>query len=178
LAESHSHRLSLRKIPADPANDGFLRIVAVFKFCKATLLLITAWGILKFLNPQFGARADTWIESLRSGLGQHVMRQVLETVNRLSPVRLHLLSFVSVVYATLFLVEGYGLWRGRRWAEYLTVVITSLLIPFEIYEVMTRGRWSAVAVLVLNVVIVVYLLRRVGVEWSARKTGADDAGGS
>lgn len=167
MGDSHRPGLHLRKIPADASKDGFLRLVAVFKFCKATVLLVTAWGLLKLVNPEFAARADTWIEGLRSGFGQDVLRQVLEAMNRLSPVRVHLLSAVSVIYAGLFLTEGYGLWLGRRWAEYLTVVITSLLIPYEIFEVMTRGRALAFAVLVLNVLIVAYLLRRVGVEWRA-----------
>ncbi len=165
MGNTPGHGLHLRSIAADPSKDGFLRLVAVFKFCKATVLLVTAWGLLRFVNPQFAAQADNWIEGLRSGFGQDVLRQVLEAMNRLSPVRLHLLSFVSVLYAALFLTEGYGLWRGRRWAEYLTVVLTSLLIPYEIFEVVTRGRPIAIAVLILNVLIVAYLLRRVGVEW-------------
>lgn len=168
MGEHSGHRLHLRRIPADPAQDTFLRVVAVFKFCKATLLLVTAWGLLRFVNPGFQVRADEWIDGLHSGFGQYVLRATLEAVNRLSPVRLHLLSLASLVYAILFLVEGYGLWLGRRWAEYLTVCITSLLIPYEVYEVMTKGRPVAVAVLCVNVLIVVYLLRRVGVEWRAR----------
>lgn len=165
-----------RRIPADPSKDGFLRVVAIFKFCKATFLLVTAWGLLSLVNPAVGARVDTWIEGLRSGFGQDLLRQALDAMNRLSPVRLHLLSVVSVIYAGLFLTEGYGLWRGRRWAEYLTVVVTSLLIPYEIYEIMTKGRPVAVAVLILNVLIVAYLLRRVRVEWSAGHPGARSAG--
>lgn len=167
MADETGHRRSFRRIPADPANDAFLRVVAVFKLCKATLLVIAAWGLLRLVNPAFGARADGWIEGLHSGFGQYVLHGILEKVNELSPVRLHLLSFASLVYAGLFLTEGYGLWRGRRWAEYLTVVVTSLLIPYELYEVLTRGRPVAMAVLVLNVLIVAYLLRRVGVEWRA-----------
>jgi uncharacterized membrane protein (DUF2068 family) len=32
------------------------------------------------------------------------------------------------------LVEGTGLWLDQLWAEYLTVVATSLLVPLELYE--------------------------------------------
>ena len=172
MAASSGHRLRLRSIPADPAQDGFLRAVALFKFCKATLLLVAAWGILKFLNPDFASRVDDWIDTLRSGPAQHLMRYLLEYVNR-GPVHVYLGSFVSVLYAALFLVEGYGLWRGRRWAEYLTVVVTSLLIPVEIYKVFTKGGPWVLAVLVVNVVIVAYLLRRVGVEWRDQHPNGD-----
>lgn len=160
----HTARPGFGPIPADPGQDRFLRAVAIFKLGKALLLLVTAWGLLKFLNPAFELQVDAWIETLRSAFGQYLMRQLLERVNRLSPVHLHLLSFASVVYACLFLVEGYGLWRGRRWAEYLTVIVTSLLIPVELFEVVTRFRPVTFSVLVLNVLIVVYLVRRVRVE--------------
>jgi uncharacterized membrane protein (DUF2068 family) len=171
LADPTRSGFGLRTIPADPGQDRFLRAVAVFKLLKAALLLVTAWGLLKFVNPEFEAQVDFWIESLRSGFGQYVMREAVERINQLSPVRLHLLSFASVVYAILFLVEGYGLWRGRRWAEYLTVAVTSLLIPVELYEVVTRGRPAAFAVLVLNVLIVAYLVRRVTIERRAEHGG-------
>ena len=38
-----------------------------------------------------------------------------------------------MIYAELFLTEGIGLWLEQRWAEWLTVIITSALIPIEIY---------------------------------------------
>jgi uncharacterized membrane protein (DUF2068 family) len=34
----------------------------------------------------------------------------------------------------LELVEGGGLFYRKRWAEWLTVVATSLLVPLEVYE--------------------------------------------
>jgi hypothetical protein len=38
----------------------------------------------------------------------------------------------------LEIVEGVGLWLRKRWAEWLTVIATSLLVPFEIYELIHR----------------------------------------
>ena len=35
-------------------------------------------------------------------------------------------------YGVLELVEGTGLWLEQLWAEYLTVIATSLLIPLEL----------------------------------------------
>jgi uncharacterized membrane protein (DUF2068 family) len=54
-------------------------------------------------------------------------------------------------------VEGVGLWLDQLWAEYLTVIATSLLIPLELYELAIRPSfWKAAGILV-NVLIVVYL---------------------
>ena len=39
-----------------------------------------------------------------------------------------------MLYAGLFLTEGICLWLEKRWAEWLTVIIISSLIPLEIYD--------------------------------------------
>jgi len=55
-------------------------------------------------------------------------------------------------------VEGVGLWLEFTWAAYLTVVSTSLLLPFELYEVFEQVSMLRVGVLLLNLVIVLYLI--------------------
>ena len=51
-----------------------------------------------------------------------------------------------------------GLWLNKRWAEYLTFIATSLLIPYEIYELYLRVSVLKVVAFVLNVLVVAYLL--------------------
>ena len=46
----------------------------------------------------------------------------------------------------------------KRWAEYLTFIATSLLIPYEIYELYLRVSVLKVVAFVLNVLVVAYLL--------------------
>ena len=55
--------------------------------------------------------------------------------------------------------EAVGLWLGRRWAEYLTFVATTLLLPLELYELTHKLSPLKVATLVLNVAVAVWLLR-------------------
>jgi uncharacterized membrane protein (DUF2068 family) len=143
---------------------GFLRLIAVYKFIKVAILLLTAWGILKFLNPEFGAHLEDWASTLRAGYGQRLMHYLVHFLNELSPVRLHVLSTVSMAYAALFFIEGYGLWLGRRWGEILTIIATSSLIPFEVFEIVRTRTVTAIVALILNVLIVAYLVYRVRQE--------------
>ncbi len=55
----------------------------------------------------------------------------------------------------------------KRWAEYLTVITTALLLPLEVYEI-ARGHHLAVKIiiLVLNVAILLYLIGRL---WKHRR---------
>jgi uncharacterized membrane protein (DUF2068 family) len=58
----------------------------------------------------------------------------------------------------MLLVEGIGLWLEFTWAAYLTVVSTSLLLPFELYEVVEQVSILRIGVLLLNLAIVAYLV--------------------
>ena len=71
-----------------------------------------------------------------------------------------LLALGIIVYAVLEGTEGIGLYLKRRWAEYLTVVATGLLIPFEVWEVIHRQTLLRVGGLLLNIAVVAYLAYR------------------
>jgi uncharacterized membrane protein (DUF2068 family) len=69
-------------------------------------------------------------------------------------------AFAAVGYGLLELVEGVGLWLDKLWAEYLTVIATSLLVPLEVYELVRKPGPLKAAGIAVNVLIVVYLARR------------------
>jgi uncharacterized membrane protein (DUF2068 family) len=76
----------------------------------------------------------------------------------LSSSRAEVLRLVTLGYAAVFAIEGVGLWMQKRWAEWLTVIITASLVPFEIWEMFSRPTWGKLAILLGNIGIVVYLI--------------------
>jgi uncharacterized membrane protein (DUF2068 family) len=72
---------------------------------------------------------------------------------------------VTLAYAAVFATEGIGLWMQKRWAEWLTVIITASLIPLEVWELLDRPNFGKAAVLVANTAIVAYLV------WHVRSRG-------
>jgi Predicted membrane protein (DUF2127) len=58
------------------------------------------------------------------------------------------------------LIEAIGLWHEKRWAEYLTVIATAGLMPFEIVELTRRVTVFRVGALVVNLAIVIWLVWR------------------
>ena len=52
------------------------------------------------------------------------------------------IGLVVAAYALLEGVEAVGLWWQRRWAEYLTFVATTVLLPVEIHELTDGSRPS------------------------------------
>ena len=49
---------------------------------------------------------------------------------------------------------------GSLWAAYLTVVSTSALVPFEVYELIERATLPRIILLAVNLVIVLYLVKQ------------------
>ncbi len=63
-----------------------------------------------------------------------------------------------LAYGVLEGVEGVGLWIGKRWAEYLTFVATTILLPLEIYELANGATPLKLIGFLINLAVVVYLL--------------------
>ncbi len=82
----------------------------------------------------------------------------IHDVLNFSPAKLHLIGVVLAVYALVEGAEAIGLWMQKRWAEYLTFIATTALLPLEIYELIEGVRFLKVFALIVNIAVVVYLL--------------------
>ncbi len=174
--------------PASPRTAGpaptkrtreLLDLIAALKFVKAGTLVAAALGGLGLLNPHVEQWAESWLEYLALG---HAPRLLAETAGRLlpkldaaKPSHLILLSAAAFAYAAVFIVEGFGLIRARRWAEYLTVGVTISFLPFETYAFIERQTIPRIATLVVNVVVVTYLIWRIRTDRSAERRAAAEA---
>jgi uncharacterized membrane protein (DUF2068 family) len=68
------------------------------------------------------------------------------------------IGLVVSAYAVVEGIEAVGLWLMKRWAEYLTFIVTASLLPFEVYELTVKVSPFKVIALIINIAIVVYLL--------------------
>jgi uncharacterized membrane protein (DUF2068 family) len=143
------------------SNDRVLRLIAAFKLLKAGLLVALGIGAFKLLNQDVAEVLKHWIEAFKLDPANRFLIAALARASNLSPEQIKKLGFASFVYAGLFLTEGLGLWMLKRWAEWLTVIITSSLVPIEIYEISRHPTSSKFVVLVLNLAIVAYLIYRI-----------------
>jgi uncharacterized membrane protein (DUF2068 family) len=88
----------------------------------------------------------------------HGLLHELENAFTTSSSHLHLLGAVLLAYGAVEAIEAVGLWYLQRWAEYLTFVVTTSLLPLEIYEIANHPTPFKVLALIVNVAVVVYLL--------------------
>jgi uncharacterized membrane protein (DUF2068 family) len=138
-----------------------IRLIALFKLLKAIILIAVGLGALHLIHKDVASVADHWVKVFGLDPGNHHVASALEKVGALTPNKIKSLGIVSFIYAGLFLTEGIGLWMLKRWAEWFSVIITSSLLPVEIYEIHRHPSPLKIGALVLNVAVVIYLLYRI-----------------
>ncbi len=138
-----------------------IQMIAVFKLLKATLLIAVGLGALRLIHSDTTSLLEHWMRVFGLVPGSRYIVRVLQRVMELTPDKFKLVGIVSFVYSGLFLIEGIGLWLLKRWAEWFTVIMTSSLIPVELYEIHRHPSEVKVLVLVFNVAVVGFLLYQI-----------------
>ena len=151
-------------VPAPQPRFGVLRTIALYKIVKVVLLLAVAYGELRLRDASLAAKLLSWAQARPYGLEHRIVTQLLEWFSGLSVPRINALRIVTLAYAAVFAVEGVGLWMQKRWAEWLTTIITASLIPLEAWELIFRPTIGKALIILTNVAVVVYLV------WHVRRT--------
>jgi uncharacterized membrane protein (DUF2068 family) len=150
-------------------NTRLIRLIGLFKLVKGILLIAVGFGAFKMVHSDVTDIALGLVTKL--GLdpgGRYVGRLLVGTAN-LTPDKIRELGVGSFVYAALFLTEGTGLLMAKRWAEWFSVIITSSLVPFEIYEIYRHPTLLKVFALLVNLAVVAYLVYRIRSDDAASK---------
>jgi uncharacterized membrane protein (DUF2068 family) len=135
-----------------------LRLIALFKLLKALLLIAVGIGALKLIHMDISSVLEHFVLKFGLDPGGRYVGSALEKAANLSPNKVESVAIGSFIYAGLFLTEGIGLWLLKRWAEWLTVIITSSMLPVEFYEIYRHPSAGKVLVLIINIAVVAYLI--------------------
>lgn len=134
-----------------------LTLIALGKLIKVTLLVSAGVAALTMAHDPPHS-LQHWAHVVGVDAGNHWLHLLISKASGLSTHQLHALGVGSFVYAAIFAVEGVGLWLQKRWAEYLTVIVTLSFVPLEIYEIAHRFSAIKLATLGLNLAAVAYLV--------------------
>ncbi len=140
-----------------PRSRRFLKLIAVERAGRGLLLLGAGLYLLLNLNRDFGKLAERAMRAVELDPRRAFLHRIVAYLHHLHASELRIVAIVAIGYAALEIVEGVGLWLDQLWAEYLTVIATSLLLPWELYELVHRPSvWKAGGIAV-NITIVSYL---------------------
>ncbi|WP_437785780.1 DUF2127 domain-containing protein [Sorangium sp. So ce1097] len=147
-----------------------LRLIAAFKLIKATLLTAVGLGALRLLGHDVASELRSWLQAMSLDPDNRQLHRLLALTGAISDRKLEELAAGTFVYAAVFLVEGIGLMCEKRWAEVVTVAVTTSLLPFELYEIVLRATIPRLSAMVINVAAVVYLIARLRAERAGQGT--------
>jgi uncharacterized membrane protein (DUF2068 family) len=162
-----------------PLRDRYvLRLIAIDRALHFLLLVLVVLGLLLLAVNRTRYQADVTrlINDFQAGAGGpqgdtgHGLLGEFRKLTDLSTSRVYELAAAAAAYAVLEGAEAFGLWWGRRWAEYLTFLGTIVLLPLEIYELSNKVSVLKVFTLVLNLAVAGYLL------WAKRLFGVRGGG--
>jgi uncharacterized membrane protein (DUF2068 family) len=163
-----------------------IRLIAVNRAIHSVLFGVIAAGLilleLKFTAvTQWAQDLVTTLTNAASDTGPaHSRTFLVRELERLLHLKSHtvlLLAITAAAYCVVEGVEAVGLWRERRWAEYLTAIATAGFLPFEIHELSKRVTILRVTALVVNLAILGWLVwkkRLFGIRGGAKAMEADE----
>ncbi len=144
-----------------------LRIIAIDRAFHSLIFGALA-GVVLFVYVRLGVvhrEAERLLKSISHAAQTTGADQsrgfVFTQLNNIAHLHGHTLVVVGATALAYFVVEGVeavGLWREKRWAEYLTALATAGFLPFEVHELITRVTVFRISALVINVAILVYLV--------------------
>src|ERR1035437_9672730 len=121
---------------SEPANrlPVGLRTIALFESAKGVLAFAAACGLLSLRHTDLHAITDAFL--LRHGIDpeRHYTRLVIETVAQATHLHAGQIAAVGFAYALIRLVEAYGLWEGKHWAEWFAVISAGLYLPPGVFH--------------------------------------------
>jgi uncharacterized membrane protein (DUF2068 family) len=144
-----------------------LRVIAIDRAFHFVVLGVLAIAVFLFANHQkdLHDRFYKVLDDLQLAFGgntshgnKHGVLHLIDELFTLQTSKLRLAGVGIGAYALLEGVEAIGLWFQKRWAEYLTFIATTALLPLEIYELTHTVTPFKILALIVNIAIVVYLL--------------------
>ena len=147
-----------------------LRLIAIDRVFHFIVLALLGVGVLAFAAHRASLRDAYYriLSAVQGGVAGGPVQTsghvgILHELDRLFTLNggaLHEVGIALLAYGVLEGTEAIGLWYGKRWAEYLTFIATTLLLPLEIYEIVHKGSALKVIGFLINLAVVVWLLYR------------------
>jgi uncharacterized membrane protein (DUF2068 family) len=143
-----------------PASDRLLPWIAAERSVRAVLLVAIGLVLITHPHTDWGKTITDLTNRLGFDPRSNGIQRVIAKVRAISPDKYTVFGIIAIAYGVLEGVEGYGLFRRRSWAEYLTVVATSLLFVPEIDEIAKTPTPLKIGALLVNLAVVGYLVFR------------------
>jgi uncharacterized membrane protein (DUF2068 family) len=134
-----------------------LRTLAIFEATKGVLAFLAALGVLSFRHTDLRVAIDMFLQQHRINAQKHHL--LIESIARATSHSVSQIAGFCFAYALIRLLEGYGLWHKKRWAEWFAVMSVGLYLPFEILHFAHRPTPFNAGIIIMNIALICYMGR-------------------
>ena len=139
---------------------GFFLIIA-FKYLKAVVFALVGFTALHLARLAAMPTVEELARFLRVGPENQIVRRIAEVIREVTPGQVIGFGVVSLFVAAVFAAEATLLACRIWWSTYFTIVLTSMGLPLEIYEIFQRpASTRRYLLLAINAAILVFLWKR------------------
>jgi uncharacterized membrane protein (DUF2068 family) len=131
-----------------------IRAVAVVEFIKGALVLVAGAGLLTLLHRDVREVAEHLVHHLHLDPASHLPEIFLDLAGRVTSRDLWLLALGAAAYAAVRIVEAYGLWRDRVWAQWFGAISGLIYVPFELHALAKGVTPLKLTTLAINLAVV------------------------
>lgn len=137
----------------------FLKYIILERVAKGMFSLLIGLGGLSLGPVRLNHLLYHWAQNFNIDVDNAWTGQIFRKTGLIGPNMLLVISVGGIAYGLLNFIVAWGLHRRFRWAEYMTIIEISALIPVEVYAMHSHFSFWRLGVFVLNIIIVIYLLR-------------------
>jgi uncharacterized membrane protein (DUF2068 family) len=149
-----------------------LKAVAAFEFFKGIGVVIMGVLALTLVHKDTWLIAESLLALLHISTDHRWAQWFLDFADSITDARLWAAARIAFAYAVLRFTEAYGLWKGRTWAEWVAFVSGTLLLPWEVREILRGATPGRVAFLLGNLAVVFFMLYLILANRRERRNGA------
>ena len=134
-----------------------LRTIAIIEAAKGIAVIVLCVVLLSLLKKDLFTVVDHVTAWLRLNQNSRIADWFYELADRTTGRGIWTMAGAGFAYSTLRLVEAYGLWNQRHWAEWVAVISGAIYLPFELYALVAHPSWKPLALLIVNLIVVFYV---------------------
>src|SRR4030095_14535146 len=135
-----------------------IKAVALFEASKGLVALFAASGLLLLVHKDVYDLALQLVAHTHLNPAARYPSIFLDAAANVEDSRLMMLALGAAAYSIVRLVEAYGLYFERAWAEVLAALSGAIYVPFEVAELVRRPGALGVVVLGFNLAVVAVMV--------------------
>jgi uncharacterized membrane protein (DUF2068 family) len=149
-----------REGPLPVRHDRLLPWIAAERTFRAIVLVAVGIALVSHPHANWASDISHLAQKLGLNPNDNWIHKIINDAHKITAHEDIVFGTIALAYGALEGTEAYGLWKRRRWGEWLTLIATSLLLIPEVWALTKSATPLKIGGLLVNLLVVAYLFWR------------------